>query len=158
MHRVYSYGWKGGPSFGLLVLRLVVGAAFILHGWPKIQNPTGWMSAMGPRAAHPLLQAASAIAEFGGGIALILGLLTPIAAAALAVNMLVALFLVHLPKGQPFVGQGPGGSFELPLVYLAVMFALLLVGPGRFSLDALLWRPRFVVFHERELSKPAAAA
>lgn len=158
MHRVYSYGWKGGPSFGLLALRLVVGAAFILHGWPKIHHPTSWMNAMGPGAAHPLLQAASALAEFGGGIALILGFFTPIATAALAVNMLFALFLVHLPKGQPFVGQGPGGSFELPLVYLAIMVAIFFVGPGRFSLDAMLWRPRFVVLHERELSKPAAAA
>lgn len=158
MHRVYSYGWKGGPSFGLLALRLVVGAAFILHGWPKIQRPTSWMDPMGPAAAHPLLQAAAALAEFGGGIVLILGFLTPIAAAALAVNMLVALFLVHIPKGDAFVSQGPGGDFELPLAYLAIMVALFLVGPGRFSLDALLWRPRFVVLHERELSKPAAAA
>lgn len=151
MHRVHTYGWKGWPSLGLLLLRLVVGAAFILHGWPKIQHPTTWMNGMGPAAAHPLLQAASAVAEFGGGIALILGLLTPIAAGALAVNMLVALFLVHLPKGQPFVGQGPEGSFELPLVYLAVMAALLFVGPGRFSMDAALWKARFLVVHEREL-------
>lgn len=157
MHRVYTYGWKGWPSFGLLVLRLVVGTAFVLHGWPKIQHPTGWMSGMGPGAAHPLLQAASAVAEFGGGIALILGFLTPLAAGALAVNMVFALFLVHLPKGQPFVGQGPGGSFELPLVYLAVMVALFFVGPGRFSMDAGLWKQRFLIVHERELPAVKAA-
>lgn len=157
MHRVHTYGWKGWPSFGLLVLRLVVGTAFILHGWPKIQHPTSWMSQMGPNAQPPILQAAAALAEFGGGIALILGLATPIAAAALAVNMLFALFLVHLPKGQPFVGQGPGGSFELPLVYFAVMVALLFVGPGRFSLDAAFWKPRFLVVHERELPAVKAA-
>jgi putative oxidoreductase len=154
MHRVYTYGWKGGPSFGLLVLRLIVGVAFILHGWPKIQNPMAWM---GDRV-HPVLQLASAVAEFGGGIALILGFLTPIAAGALAINMAVALFLVHIPKGDVFVSQGPGGSFELPLAYLGVMVALFFVGPGRFSLDATLWKPRYVVVHEREVAAVARAA
>ncbi|HSE64655.1 MAG TPA: DoxX family protein [Thermoanaerobaculia bacterium] len=154
MHRVYTYGWKGGPSFGLLVLRLIVGAAFILHGWPKIQNPMAWMG----DSVHPILQLASAVAEFGGGIALILGFLTPIVAGALAINMAVALFLVHIPKGHAFVSSGPGGSFELPLVYLGVMVALFFVGPGRFSLDATLWRPRYVVAHEREVAAVPKAA
>jgi putative oxidoreductase len=153
MHRVYIYGWKGWPSLGLLVLRLIVGAAFILHGWPKIQNPTGWM---GPDGPPGILQLASALAEFGGGIALILGLLTPIAAAALAINMATALMIVHFPKHQPFVGRE--GSFELPLVYFGVMVALFFVGPGRFSLDALLWKPRYVVVHEREMPATLRAA
>ena len=154
MHRVYTYGWKGGPSFGLLVLRLIAGAAFILHGWPKIQNPMAWM---GDRV-HPILQLASALAEFGGGIALILGFLTPIAAGALAINMAVALFLVHIPKGDVFVSSGPGGSFELPLVYLGVMVALFFVGPGRSSLDAMLWKSRHVIAHEREMRAVPRAA
>jgi putative oxidoreductase len=157
MHRVYTYGWKGGPSLGLLLLRLVAGAAFVLHGWPKIQHPTSWMNAMGG-GTSPILQAAAAIAEFGGGIALILGILTPIAALGIAIDMAFALFLVHLPKHQPFVGQGPGGSFELPLLYLAVGVMLFFVGPGRFSLDALLWKPRYLVVHEREMPPATRAA
>ena len=61
-------------SVGLLVLRLVMGAAFMHHGWGKIQNPMGWM---GPEATMPaILQALAAISEFGGGLALIAGLLT----------------------------------------------------------------------------------
>ena len=154
MHRVYTYGWKGWQSFSLLVLRLVVGTAFILHGWPKIQNPTGWM---GPDGAHPVLQAAAALAEFGGGIALVLGFLTPLVSAALAINMAFALFLVHFPKGDVFVNPR-GGSFELPLVYFAVMVVLFAIGPGRFSLDSALWRPRFVVAHEREVLERQKAA
>jgi hypothetical protein len=52
-------------SVGLLLLRLVMGAAFVLHGWPKIQNPFGWM---GPEATMPgILIALAAVAEFGGG-------------------------------------------------------------------------------------------
>ena len=65
-----------GPigSVGLLLLRLVMGVAFVLHGWGKIQNPMGWM---GPEATMPaVLQALAAISEFGGGLALIAGLLT----------------------------------------------------------------------------------
>lgn len=135
MHRNYRQDWAPWQSLGLLVLRLVVGAAFILHGWPKIQNPMHWMG----DKVSPILQLCSALAEFGGGIALIVGFLTPIAAAALAINMAFALLMVHLPQHQPFVGKGPGGSFELPLVYFGVMVALLATGPGAYSLDAMLF-------------------
>ena len=133
--RLYRNTLTAGQSLGLLLLRLVVGTAFILHGWPKIQKPTSWMG----DAVPGVLQLASALAEFGGGIALIAGFLTPLVSLALAVNMAVALLIAHFPKGQPFVGGGPGGSFELPLVYFALFVALLAIGPGRFSLDALLW-------------------
>ena len=131
--RLYRDTLTAGQSLGLLVLRVVVGAAFILHGWPKIQKPTSWMG----DAVPGFLQFAAAITEFGGGIALILGLLTPLVALALAVQMAAALMLVHIPKGHPFVG-GEGGDYELPLVYLALFLTFLAVGPGRYSLDALL--------------------
>jgi putative oxidoreductase len=131
----YRNGWTSGQSLGLLVLRLVAGTAFILHGWPKIQQPTSWMG----DGAPAILQLAAALAEFGGGIALILGFLTSLATAFIAVDMLFALFLVHFPKHQPFVGGGPGGSFETPLLYFAVMVALFATGPGRYSLDAALF-------------------
>ena len=126
-------------SLGLLILRVVVGAAFVLHGWPKIQNAFAWM---GPNATVPgFMQALAATAEFGGGIALILGVLTPIAAIGLTATMAGALYMVHLPAGHPFVPAKPGDpSYELAAVYLAAAVALLLTGPGRFSLDALLFR------------------
>jgi putative oxidoreductase len=135
MFRLDSFPWATWQSVALLVLRVVVGIAFILHGLPKIKNPMHWMG----DKVSPVLQLGSALAEFGGGIALILGFLTPIAAAALAINMAFALLLVHFPQHQPFVGGGPGGSFELPLVYLAIMIALLGTGPGAYSVDALVF-------------------
>ena len=90
-------------SVGLLLLRLVMGAAFVFHGWPKIQNPMGWM---GPEASVPaIFQALAALAEFGGGMALVVGLLTRLASLGIATNMIVALGMVHLPHGDPFREQ-----------------------------------------------------
>lgn len=133
-----SVGWIGSVAF--LLLRLAMGAAFIFHGWPKIQNPMGWM---GPDAAVPaIFQGLAALAEFGGGIALILGLLTRLASLGIGTNMAVALGLVHLPHGDPFVNPAGGQSFELAAIYLACAVLFFLLGPGRFSVDAVLFRPR----------------
>ena len=145
MFRLYSFPWTTWQSVALLILRLVVGTAFILHGLPKIRNPMHWMG----DKVSPVLQLASAVAEFGGGIALIIGFLTPFAAAALVINMIFALALVHLPKGDTFVNPA-GGSFELPLVYLALMIGLIATGPGRFSIDSLLWGSHNVVIERSE--------
>ncbi|MBL8849244.1 MAG: DoxX family protein [Planctomycetaceae bacterium] len=132
-----------GGSFGVLGLRVVMGLAFILHGWGKVQNPTGWM----PNSPIPgVLQAAAAFSEFGGGIALIAGLLTPVAATLLAVTMAVAVKF-HFGQGHPFVGAG-GPSYELAAVYLAAAIMFVFVGPGRFSLDAVLFgKQRAVTAH-----------
>jgi putative oxidoreductase len=133
----YSSGLTHRDSIGLLLLRLVVGAAFMLHGWPKIQNPTGWMGAEAPVPAA--LQAAAAIAEFAGGAALIVGLLTRLAAIMLGVTMAVAAGMVHISQGHPFVGKPGDPSWELAAVYFACAVLFLLAGPGRLSLDAVLF-------------------
>jgi putative oxidoreductase len=141
MRRLFT-GFMGGlPGAGLLLVRLVMGLAFILHGWPKIQNPTGWMNAMGDSAVPSFLQALAALAEFGGGIGLIVGLLTPIAAFGIVCQMLGALLLVHIPQGHPFVSQA-GPSYELALVYLVAAILLIVIGPGKWSLDAILFARR----------------
>src|SRR5207237_6968496 len=118
----------------LLILRLVMGSAFILHGWPKIHHATTWMAAMGSGMPGPV-QALAACFEFGGGILLILGLLTPLGALAILLQMIGALVLVHFPHHDPFVAMGKS-SFELPLLYLVIAGVLLATGPGAISLDA----------------------
>ena len=138
MRRLFPSFISGWGAAALLVARVVMGLAFILHGWPKIQNPMGWMNAMGGENVPSFLQALAALAEFGGGIALLLGLLTPLAALGIVCQMLGALFLVHFPMGHRFVASG-GPSYELPLVYLVLAILLIVMGPGRWSLDALLF-------------------
>lgn len=139
MRKFFPTFISGWGAATLLVVRVVMGVAFILHGWPKIQNPMGWMNAMGGEGVPSFLQALAAVAEFGGGIALLLGLLTPLAALGIVCQMLGALFMVHFPMGHPFVSATGGPSYELPLVYLALAILLLVMGPGRWSFDALLF-------------------
>src|SRR4051812_36747911 len=137
----YPYSFDARASFGLLLLRLVVGAAFLFHGWPKIQNPFGWMGPDAP-VPGPLLFLA-ALSEFGGGIALILGLLTTPASLGLAATMAVAAGMVHIRAGDPFVASTPGSrSWELAAVYFACAVLFLLAGPGQFSLDAAVFGRR----------------
>jgi putative oxidoreductase len=143
MRSIYSTFVTGRGALGLLLLRLVMGAAFLFHGEPKIQNPFHWMDPRDGTSPVPgFLQALAAVSEFGGGMALIVGLLTPLAALGIACTMAVAIGMVHLPEADPFVGRPGQRSFELAAIYLASAILLLLMGPGILSIDALLFRRR----------------
>lgn len=124
----------------LLLLRVVAGLAFMQHGWSKIQNPFGWM---GEDAWAPsVFQGLAALSEFGGGLAWILGLVTPLASLGLACTMIVAASMHAFWRGDPFVASGGGASYELAVVYLCVAIVLMAAGPGRFSLDERLFGKR----------------
>jgi putative oxidoreductase len=130
-------------SFGLLVLRLVVGVALCIHGWPKVKGGlTTWMG--DGAATPPYLQAAAAISEFAGGIALAAGLLTPLAALGIAGTMGTAVYF-HYTWGQGWMSDNKAGqpytpNFELALAYFAGAVCILFCGPGRASLDAMMWK------------------
>jgi putative oxidoreductase len=143
MYRFFPPFVRGSGAVGLLLLRVVTGAAFVFHGWHKLQSANGAFGWMGAEAPVPgVLQGLAVLAEFGGGLALILGLLTPLAALGIACTMIVALAMVHLPRGDPFVGQPGQPSFELAAGYLANAVLFLLIGPGVLSLDGLLFAKR----------------
>ncbi len=129
-------------STALLILRWVAGIAFIFHGWGKIQNPFGWM---GPDAATPaIFQLLAAVSEFGGGIAWVLGLLTPLASFGIGCTMIVAVYFHAVLFGDPFVCASPDctRSYELALVYLSIAITIFALGPGKFSLDAKIFGER----------------
>jgi putative oxidoreductase len=139
MRRFFSvprYSFAGDVA--LLLLRLVVGTAFMMHGFGKIQNPFGWM---GADAGTPgIFQALAAGSEYFGGLAFIIGLLTPLAALGVLSTMSVALFTHVVVKGDPFVGKG--GSWELPATYWCVALLLVTMGPGALSLDRKVFGAR----------------
>jgi putative oxidoreductase len=122
---------------GLLALRVTLGVIMIAHGYGKvfgISKHVGFVSGLGLPGwlAYP-----SAGAEFFGGILLIVGLLTRITSVFVLINMLVAVFKVHLPNG--LVGRG---GYEFPLALSAMAFALIFFGAGALSLDAVIFRGR----------------
>jgi putative oxidoreductase len=138
MDRIFGNFVRGRGAAGLLIVRLVFGLGIMLHGWQKIQSDGGPMGWMGPQSPVPgFLQGLSTVAEFSGGLGIVVGLLTPLAALGLTCNMLVALCMVHLPQHHLFVGGHGQPSFESAADYLAVALLLLLTGPGAWSLDAL---------------------
>ncbi len=127
-------------SVALLLLRLIVGVAFLYHGWGKIQNPFAWMP---PTAPVPgFFQFLGAISEFGGGIALILGLLTRLASLGLGFTMAVAVLMHAVVMGDPFVNMTGGSSFEPALGYLGISILFLALGAGKFSLDSKIFGER----------------
>lgn len=129
----------GASSFGLLLLRLAVGIALCFHGWPKVQHLTDWMNVFGMTdAAPPYLQAMAAISEFAGGIALAAGLLTPLAALGIACTMGYAVYF-HFSSGHAFVASD-GPSYELALTYFAAALCILFCGPGKISVDGIMFK------------------
>jgi putative oxidoreductase len=129
-----------GTDLGRLILRVTVGSIFVEHGTQKL---FGWFGGHGPDGTGQFFESiglrpgrkhaiAAGVAEAGGGTLLALGLATPAAAAAFGSVMVTALRTVVWRDG---IKVGTGG-YELLLLANAAAVADL--GPGRFSLDALL--------------------
>jgi putative oxidoreductase len=123
-----------------LIGRLILGAIMLIHGWDKV-IPRGSLYGFASFVSHlgfPYwLGYIAALTEFFGGMALILGLLAPIAAFAFVIEMTVVIVRVHLRHGL----VGPQG-YEFPLSLLALALFLLADGPGSLALDHMLFRSR----------------
>jgi len=122
---------------GLAVLRVVVGFVFLVHGWQKLfvfhfAGVAGFLGSLGI-PAPAVMAVVLTLVEFLGGIALLLGLFTRWAARLLAIDMAVAILVVHFKAGF-FLPKG----YEYALTLLAANIALALNGSGLVSLDRVL--------------------
>lgn len=144
-------------SFAPLVLRVVLGGLFLLHGIDKFQTGLGnveqFFASNGVPAAA-LSAPLAAVLEVALGIALILGLFTRVSAAALAGLLVVAIVTIKADGGIL-------GSSETDLAYIAGLVALVFLGPGRFALDDTMGTERTVIdlrsaSEEKELASAGA--
>jgi putative oxidoreductase len=149
-----SAGWAPVP------LRLIAGIGFIVHGYSKLfdmaNHDSFVVTLTGMGIPSPNLTAwGVGAAEFVGGLAILLGAAVRVASVLLIVDMAVALFKLHLPHGFSFYnvtvderGQQTIGTpgIEVPLVYIAILLSLTIMGPGRLALGQ----------HPKRRSAPAA--
>jgi putative oxidoreductase len=130
----------------LTILRLVLGVVFFAHGAQKLlgwfggfgfSGTVGFFTHMGMPAPVAVLVI---LTEFFGGLGLILGFLTRIPALGIAVEMVGAIFMVHLPNGffMNWANNQKGEGFEYHLLAIAIAATLLLRGAGAFSVDRAL--------------------
>jgi len=129
-------------SLSQLALRIPVGIIFAAHGAQKLfgwfggyglEGTAQWMDSIGLNPGY-LMALLAGSAEFFGGLALIMGLLVRPASAVLAFTMLIAIVSVHIGNGLFMSNNG----YEYGLALMAVSVALMLIGAGRGSLDAIL--------------------
>jgi len=127
---------------GLLILRLILGMIVAAHGaqklfgrfnGPGLDGFAAILERLGVRPGWPWALIAGVV-EFGGGIMVAAGLLTPVAALFVAGDLLVAILTVHIAKGF----WNTDGGFEFPLSIIAGMVALSMVGPGRLAIDTVI--------------------
>lgn len=122
-------------AYAPLPLRLGLGIILLVHGAQKVfvlgpGKVAGYFGSLGLEPAS-FLALVVTLLEFGGGICLLLGLLTRLVGVLFAIEMVVAIWKVHAAKGF-YVGQG---GYEFPLLLIAGSLALVLAGPGRFAVD-----------------------
>lgn len=134
------YDWVRGLSW--LVIRLTVGGVLLVHGIVKVMGPgvDAFAGGLARRGIEPALPFAYVIFfnETIGAICLMLGLLTRIVGAMIAIEFLVITFVAHFHNGFGFTS--PGGGWEYPLLWGLVIFAISLRGGGPYSLDRMIGR------------------
>ncbi len=145
------------PSGGLLIGRVLLGVVMFAHGAQKV---FGWFGGYGPDATlasfaemgvPPFFTGLVMCAEMLGGLGLVLGALTRIAAAGILAVMLGAVLMVHLPNGffMNWSGGQQGEGFEFHLLAIGLATVLLVEGAGAWSVDRALLAARRGTVTER---------
>lgn len=119
-------------DFGLLVIRVIIGAIFLVHGYQKLQGMDGVVGFFGMLGFAPFMAYIVAWVEFLGGVSLIIGYGSKVASFLLALTMITALIKVHAANGFSVGNNG----YEFVLALFAVSVGLLYTGPGRYSLGS----------------------
>ncbi len=122
-------------DWGLFILRLALGTVFLVHGLQKLSH---WKHPPNVSAGMRRILRLLSLAEPLGAIAVLSGFLAQLAAIGLAIIMLGAIRLKAITMQKKFTGDG---GWEFDLILLAGLLALVLVGPGRLSLDAACFLP-----------------
>ena len=130
-----------------LIMRVLLGIVFFPHGAQKLLGwfgGNGFSATMGfftDKMGIPVILAFLAImAESLGAVALITGLLTRVAAFGVATNMVVAIFMVHLPNGffMNWFGNQKGEGFEFHILAIALAVGIMIRGGGKWSVDGMI--------------------
>jgi putative oxidoreductase len=117
----------------LLVLRLVLGAIMVGHSYPKLFGGMhGYVQFISSLGLPGWLAYVSAVAEFCGGVLLIVGLFSRCAALAIGIDMGVAIWKFHWKNG--LLGEN---GYQFPIALAAIAFALILFGAGPIALDSI---------------------
>lgn len=130
---------KKYSAYATIPLRLAIGIIFIAHGYQKLFGGLDGTATFFANVGIPMaafFAVVVACVEFFGGIALVAGMFTRYAAVLLAIVMIVAIFKVKLAKGLL-------GGYELDLALLAGLVSLMLSGPGRFSVETMLFKKEY---------------
>ena len=131
-------------TYGLAILRIVLGIAFAVHGWSKlsggVDGVAGFFGSLGI-PVPTLIAWVVTIVELVGGLLLIVGALTQIVGILLFINMIGAIVYAYLSRGAPFIENG-AISWEKEAVFAAAALCLVLSGPGAWSVDNVVAESR----------------
>ena len=149
-NNIFSIAGKNYQQLAPLFLRLAIGFGFMVHGWAKLsRGPEGFEKLLNQiHVPFPHIMAwVSPLVEVLGGFAIFAGIFVSLAAVPLICTMLVAMFSIQIHYGYSSVktiGLTPHGplfgppGYEINLLYVAGLIALIISGAGKFSLDAIM--------------------